>query len=122
MSAAIPAQRKLKDHVEAEINRYGRGKNHTTPDAEADIKVLQQSYTLARLHSSHGRTLRACDKSKDHLKLGSAPSKLNSTIERWYSKRAGQRSTEQNYEGDSTPGSSQVHAVQAEGDGDIQML
>ncbi|EMD36367.1 hypothetical protein CERSUDRAFT_95685 [Gelatoporia subvermispora B] len=49
-SASIPTQRKVIDHVEADINHFRRGKSHTSPSKEADINKLQQSYQASKLH------------------------------------------------------------------------
>ncbi|KAI0693371.1 hypothetical protein BC835DRAFT_1415991 [Cytidiella melzeri] len=50
ISGSIPTQRKVKDHVEANFNHFRRGKSHTTPEAEKDIKNLQAAYKNAKVH------------------------------------------------------------------------
>ncbi|KAI0686262.1 hypothetical protein BC835DRAFT_1288480 [Cytidiella melzeri] len=44
ISVSIPAQRKIKDHVENEFNHFRRGKSHTTPESETDIVNLLDHY------------------------------------------------------------------------------
>ena len=50
ISASIPCQRKVKDHVERSINRAYRGKSHTSPAKEADVARLQAVYRDAAAH------------------------------------------------------------------------
>ncbi|KAI0670267.1 hypothetical protein C8Q78DRAFT_1154033 [Trametes maxima] len=40
-SASVPAQRRVKDHVEREVNHSYKGKSHTSPNEEKDIMKLQ---------------------------------------------------------------------------------
>ncbi|KAJ3553997.1 hypothetical protein NM688_g3332 [Phlebia brevispora] len=103
MSAAIPTQRKIKDHVEADFNHFRRGKSHTIPDAEADICLLQKTYSSAQIHENKGRLLSAPEKAKGHRTIGSLPTTIKAVIQRWTGRRTFERSTEQSYEGDSTP-------------------
>lgn len=103
ISGAIPVNRKVKDHVEADVNHFGRGKSHTIPSAEADIKLLQEQYHMKQLHKNLKREQRPGDKAKDHMMIGMNPSKLDKRLNIWHSKRSGLRDTEQCYEGDSTP-------------------
>lgn len=98
ISASIPCQRKVKDHVEAEINHYRRGKSHTSPDKHEDISRLQRSYRASKLHEfTPGRILEEKDKVKDYIAQGSAVEKLNKVMEKWASNRLVERSTEENY-------------------------
>ena len=88
MSASIPCQRKIKDHVEVEVNHFLRGKAHTSPDAEEDIQNLQAAYSKDAIHVyKSGRKLAARDKVKDILGLGSEGTRLQKAIERWASGR-----------------------------------
>ncbi|KAI0756508.1 hypothetical protein C8Q80DRAFT_1051872, partial [Daedaleopsis nitida] len=50
ISASIPCQRKVKDHVERSINHSYRGKSHTSPEKEHDIAQLQATYRDTRAH------------------------------------------------------------------------
>ncbi|KAI0699730.1 hypothetical protein BC835DRAFT_1304423 [Cytidiella melzeri] len=52
ISAAIPAQWRIKDHVEAEFSHFQRGKSHTTPEWEKDVAGLQESYRVVTIRSS----------------------------------------------------------------------
>jgi hypothetical protein len=86
MSASIPCQRKVKDHVEVQINHFLRGKSHTSPDAEEDIRNLQAAYNKDAIHTyKSGRKLAAKDKVKDILRIGSEGTRLNKAIDRWVS-------------------------------------
>ncbi|KAH9953949.1 hypothetical protein BC827DRAFT_1094186, partial [Russula dissimulans] len=40
----------VKDHVEREVNSFARGKTHTSPDAEEDIRNLQATYKKDEIH------------------------------------------------------------------------
>jgi len=98
ISASIPAQRKVKDHVEAEINHFLRGKSHTSPDAEEDIKTLQKAYKNNKIHEFQpGRKLNAKDKVKDYVAIGSERTKLKGVIERWISNRVPQCETTEDW-------------------------
>jgi hypothetical protein len=84
MSASIPCQRKVKDHVEAEINHYRRGKTHTSPEKENDIRVLQESYRQSKIHQLKlGRKLTSKDTAPDYFKVGSEGTRLEKTMEKW---------------------------------------
>ena len=83
-SASIPCQRKVKDHVEAEINHYLRGKSHTSPEKENDIRVLQESYRQSKIHRlKPGRKLGSKDTAPDYLKTGSEGTRLEKAMEKW---------------------------------------
>lgn len=99
ISASIPTQRKIKDHVEAQINHFRRGKSHTDPDKEADVVRLQESYRKSKVHVYvRGRKLAANAQAKDYLAIGSDPTKLQTTIERWFTSRLTIRSTLEDHE------------------------
>ncbi|KAI0695834.1 hypothetical protein BC835DRAFT_1345302 [Cytidiella melzeri] len=82
LSASIPAQRRIKDHVKAEFNHFRRGKSHTTPEWEKDVAGLQESY---RVNSTHvyrpGR--HTASSPLDYISLGGDHKKLTATIRRW---------------------------------------
>ena len=44
ISASIPTQRKVKEHVEAHFNHFRRGRSHTTPKWEDDVVDLYKAY------------------------------------------------------------------------------
>jgi hypothetical protein len=50
ISAAIPLQRKVKDHIDTETQSISRGKKHTTPNAELDLRNLASAYYVAKAH------------------------------------------------------------------------
>ena len=43
ISASIPAQRKLKNHIEREFNHLHRGKSHTTPKHEKEVGLWMEN-------------------------------------------------------------------------------
>jgi hypothetical protein len=99
MSGSIPCQRKVKDHVEAEVNRFLRGKSHTSPDAEEDIQNLQAAYQKDSIHLfKPGRKLAAKDKVKDYMTLGGEGTKLKKVIHRWVSNRLSEVATTEDFE------------------------
>ncbi|PSR70940.1 hypothetical protein PHLCEN_2v13189, partial [Hermanssonia centrifuga] len=88
ISGSIPTQRKLKDHVEAEINHFFRGKAHTSPDDEEDIALLQASYSLSKIHIYDAkRQIDAADKVDDYIAKGSDYQALQRAINNWSAKR-----------------------------------
>ena len=99
MSGSIPCQRKVKDHVEAEVNAFLRGKSHTSPDAEDDIKNLQAAYNNDSIHSfKAGRMLAAKDKVKDYMAVGGEGTKVKKVIQRWLSNRLSEIATTEDFE------------------------
>ncbi|KAI0715509.1 hypothetical protein C8T65DRAFT_771413, partial [Cerioporus squamosus] len=91
ISASIPCQRKVKDHVEQTINNLYRGKSHTSPSKEADVAKLQAVYRDARAHVADEARKPLSDKDVfvDVVKAGS-DSLLGGTskaFKRWASKR-----------------------------------
>lgn len=94
ISASIPVQRKIKDHVEAEFNHFRRGKSHTDPAKEADIRRLEQAYEAGKAHVYvQGRKLAQDHRAKDYIAAGSDPEKLQKTLTRWQSNRLSRRTT-----------------------------
>ncbi|KAF8222270.1 hypothetical protein L208DRAFT_1524744 [Tricholoma matsutake] len=55
MSASIPCQRKVKDHVESDLNHFLCGKSHSSPEKDKDITRLCMSYWASKIHSNHSR-------------------------------------------------------------------
>lgn len=99
MSGSIPCQRKVKDHVEAEVNSFLRGKSHSSPDAEEDIRNLQAAYHKDSIHSfTAGRKLAAKDKVKDYMALSVEGTKLKNVISRWVSNRLSEVATTEDFE------------------------
>ncbi|TCD71585.1 hypothetical protein EIP91_007332 [Steccherinum ochraceum] len=100
ISGSIPCQRKIKDHVTAEINHYARGKSHTSPSAEADICRIQESLAASKiLRQVPGREFKdENDKAADYIANGSDIKKLQTTIDNWWSTRANVRATTEEWE------------------------
>ena len=99
MSSSIPCQKKVKDHLEAEINTSLRGKSHSSPDAEEDIRNLQAAYQKDAIHSfKPGRKLAAKDKVKDYMAIGGEGTKLKKVINRWVANRLSEVSTTEDFE------------------------
>ncbi|KAI0769563.1 hypothetical protein BC629DRAFT_1595870 [Irpex lacteus] len=99
ISAAIPTLRKVKDHTEAEFNRFYRGKSHTSPEKERDVSKLHISYKNSDIHVyTPGRHLPQARKAKDFLANGSDILKLQGTIDRWAERRLTDRSKQEIWE------------------------
>ena len=99
MSGSIPCQRKVKDHVEAEVNAFLRGKSHSSPDAEEDIRNLQTAYEKDSIHSfTAGRKLAAKDRVKDYMAVGGEGTKLKRVIHRWLSNQLSEVATTEDFE------------------------
>ena len=74
ISVSIPTQRKLKDHIEREINSFRRGKSHTSPSHEKDVVGLQGIYSDEKAHVyKPGRKLQEGDHAKDFLNKDPTP-------------------------------------------------
>lgn len=98
MSASIPCQRRVKDHVESDINHFHRGKSHTSPDKEEDVARLQASYHQSGVHRFvRGRKLDAKDKVPDLLAIGSGGGRLSKAIEKWAANRASEWSSKEDW-------------------------
>jgi hypothetical protein len=98
ISASIPTQRKVKDHVEDDINHFHRGKAHTCPEKEADIVCLQASYQQSKIHVYRpGRKVEAKDKFADTIGKGSEIGKVNKTLASWLSNRFVVKSTQEDW-------------------------
>lgn len=100
ISAAIPTLRKIKDHVEADINHYRRGKRHTNPASEEDIAKLQAMYANSKLHVNDPRAQRRLpekDRIEDFVMQGSDYSKLSTAIRNWAANRTIDRATTEDW-------------------------
>ncbi|KAK7035429.1 hypothetical protein VNI00_011960 [Paramarasmius palmivorus] len=65
---AIPVIHSVTDHIEEQFETYTRGKHHTVPKKDEDIKRLQQSYNTEHSHQD-GRKLKD-DVAKDYMIVG----------------------------------------------------
>jgi hypothetical protein len=97
-SASIPCQRKVKDHVKADVNHFLRGKYHRSPEAEEDIQNLQKAYHKDGIHTlKPGRRLTVKDRVKDYMALGTEDVKLKGVIQRWISGRTKRVKTSEDF-------------------------
>lgn len=97
-SAAIPALREVKDHVEQEINHRHRGKSHTRPQEETDIAELQAAYQEADIYVSRANRckLESQDRFPDVMKNGMVAVASGKAFRAWAKGRlAEQRVTEE---------------------------
>jgi hypothetical protein len=98
ISASIPCQRKVKDHVERDINHFERGKSHTAPDKEEDVARLQSSYQLSEIHVKKAvRKLDTRDKVANYMANGSEGTRLIKTRDRWLQNRIREWSSEEDW-------------------------
>lgn len=99
ISASIPCQRKVKNHVEMQINHYQRGKSHTSPNHTEDVKRLQNAYKESALHVYHaGRLHESKDKVPDYVGMGSQMQKLIQVMKRWSSNRLSDFGQDEDFE------------------------
>ncbi|TBU62392.1 hypothetical protein BD310DRAFT_1036622 [Dichomitus squalens] len=86
---AIPTLRSLDDDISRQFRTIYRGTNHTTPDKEADIRLLDEHYNRAQLHmyTPGRRTTNTADKVKEFVSNGYyiAQTKI---IPKWHARRA----------------------------------
>ncbi|KAI0092038.1 hypothetical protein BDY19DRAFT_990785 [Irpex rosettiformis] len=101
ISASIPTQRKVKDHIEAEFNHFRRGKAHTTPTWESDVTNLQAAYHKGRVHVYQTfRPYKVSTSPPDFIAIGSSQEKLHGLISRWSANRVSVKSTLEEYHDD----------------------
>ena len=98
ISASIPCQRKVKDHVERSINHYLRGKSHTSPGKESDIDTLHRNYHQSKVHEyKPGRSLEPKDTQADYIQNGSDATRLKKAIDAWKINWVGKWSGEEDW-------------------------
>ncbi|KAI0693992.1 hypothetical protein BC835DRAFT_1488319, partial [Cytidiella melzeri] len=99
ISASIPAQRRIKEHVEEEFNHFWRGKSHTTPESENNITSLLGHYRQGKpgphVHKP-GRHLSSHP--PNYVANGSNAQKLSAAIKRWSKKCVSLISTEEDFD------------------------
>ncbi|KAI0085660.1 hypothetical protein BDY19DRAFT_996563 [Irpex rosettiformis] len=97
ISASIPTQRKLKDHIEREFNHFRRYKGHTSPDHEGDVSGLQEKYHQGKVHVYQaGR--KVTHEVKDIIAQGSNAESLQGMITRWANGRVSEKSTMEDHD------------------------
>jgi hypothetical protein len=97
-SASIPCQRKIKDHVESDLNHFLRGKSHSSPEKEEDINRLCMSYHASKIHSNHPRRrLDLKDRVGDTVSIGTESGKLLKTMSKWVANRVSEWSCEEDW-------------------------
>ena len=95
ISPAIPALRKIKDHVEAEFNHYRRGKSHTSPEAEEDIRKLQEALHHSKVHVYDPRGRMSKSKVLDYVAIGCDAEKVAKALDSFYAKHSHGLSTKE---------------------------
>ncbi|KAH9918160.1 uncharacterized protein B0H18DRAFT_883006 [Fomitopsis serialis] len=93
----LPVIQALSEHMETEFATWTRYKKHTTPDDEKGIKLLQQTYTSARVHVTvPGRLVeRESERVKDFYNNGIA--EFAKTLGRWENARTYARRVDEDY-------------------------
>jgi hypothetical protein len=98
-SASIPCQRKVKDHVESDLNHFLCGKSHSSPEKEEDINCLCMSYHASKIHSNHPRQrLDLKDRVGDTMSIGTESGKLLKTMSKWVANQVSEWSHEEDWE------------------------
>lgn len=92
-SASIPAQRRVKDHVEREVNHGYRGKSHTHPREDADIAKLQSIYQDARIHTplATRHKLESTDRFLEVMRVGAEAVLSGKAFKGWAKTRLAER-------------------------------
>ena len=85
----------MADHVEREFGTYTRGKRHTAPAKEKDVKVLQQAYHDSGYHIlSRGTKIRDKEnKAEDFMTEGYIKLHKDKGLAKWVDQRTFKRST-----------------------------
>ncbi|KAF7985445.1 hypothetical protein HWV62_5185 [Athelia sp. TMB] len=96
---AIHVIRAVTEHIEDEFGTFTRGTRHTAPKKEADVKLLQQAYRVARLHEHvDGRVLGGKDRAKDFATDGALKLVQGKILPRWIDGRTYRRGTRENWD------------------------
>jgi hypothetical protein len=89
----------VKDHIEAEVNHFRRGKKHSDPDKEEDVSLLQASYAVSRIHTYiPKRYLHGENQVQDYLAKGSNPDTLRKVVSNWLKKRVTTKGTMEDHD------------------------
>ncbi|KAK7015543.1 hypothetical protein VNI00_019077 [Paramarasmius palmivorus] len=94
---AIPTIRSVADHIENQFETYTRGKRHTVPKKEADVRRLLEAY-----HGTHtqerGRKIGKKDKGKDFLHHGVHELLYGKWLSDWHDGRYFVRATSEEWD------------------------
>jgi hypothetical protein len=90
----------IASHLEQEFLTLMRGKKHTTPKKELDIKTFQESYHKACIHNyeSGQKIAGRRDRAKDITTLGALAMMSGAIITRWVDSRSFTRLMTQDWE------------------------
>lgn len=84
--------------MEEEFGTLTRGKKHTVPKKEADVRRLVDSYQGAGIHVHEpGRTIRKREQATDYSLKGCLRLQRGGTISRWVDGRSFGRATSQEW-------------------------
>ncbi|KAJ7114321.1 hypothetical protein C8R44DRAFT_710147 [Mycena epipterygia] len=101
---AIHVIRAVNNHMEHEFKTRVRGRKHTVPKKEDDLKQLQKWYRASNVHAfKAGRKIPTILKSnpdipKDTLSKGGMALQTGKTLERWIENRTIDRATTENWD------------------------
>lgn len=92
----------MTSHAEKEFATLARGKRHTVPQRELDIRTLQNSYKASRIHRFiHGRRKPSdLDYATDFFSEGAHSLHSGKFLKNWVDGRTYERSTSQDEFGD----------------------
>jgi hypothetical protein len=121
MTPAMPVIRGIIDMFETRINPYRRGKSHTTPEIEQDIKKLSGCFIRDKVFKRiPGRKFKdnGEDTKKtiptDHIQKGSELLRKGDWLAKWAEGRDVDRGTEEYW--DPSPENSDVEGLEGEGE------
>lgn len=93
ISPAIPSIKAVASHVETESGAISRGKKHKSPDATADIQILERSYQESNIHVKTAERVFNDEKvRKDLLIEGMKDIQTKKILEKWHENRNYKRS------------------------------
>ena len=97
---AIHVIRAIAAHVENEFGTYTRGKKHTVPRKDLNVKKLRESYSLSGyLHFKSGRVIpQKEDNAKDYTLAGAIKLNKGKVLNRWNHLRQFERATTEDWE------------------------
>ena len=109
--------RAVKDHIESEFGTVSRGKKHTTPAKEKDIKTLCAAYEEEEIHAHVPKRIikRTRDRASDYIGKGVKEIREGKVIQRWWNNRATRRETVELWEIDMDSSNSSCSDLENEG-------